>query len=343
MFSRKEFIFAFMKYYAIVFLCALFLGACDETKNVKTEYITVSPELEKINKKIGETPDKADLYFQRGQLYRSLEMDSMALRDYDQAMSLDTTKSYYFSAVGDLLFDKKDISGSVKWFQKAISINPNDEIAHLKIANIFLYSKEYPKAFAQINTVLQQNVYNAEAYFLKGMCYKDMGDLDKALSSFQTAVQTEPKYYDGFMQLGLLYTKKNDPLALQYFENAIRVDSLNTEAHYAKAMYYQTQRKYKEAKEVFKRALRINMDYTEAHYNIGWMLLQQDSAKKALREFERVLTTRPDYAKAYYNKGLCHEILGEFELAKADYEQALVFDPAFDLPTPAIERVKKKL
>jgi len=71
--------------------------------------------------------------------------------------------------------------------------------------------------------------------------------------------------------------------------------------------------------------------------------LQQDSNAKAIREFDRVLSLDPDNARAYFNRGLNQEILGKFKEAKEDYEQALIFDPEFDLPTTALERVKKNL
>ncbi len=295
-----------------------------------------------MNEKINADPNNAELYYQRAQVYRMLDMDSVALRDLDKTIKLDSTKSKYFSAIGDLLFDKKDITGSVKWFQKAIAIDPNDETAHLKIANMFLFSKDYDQAMAEVNTVLQQNIYNAEAYFLKGLIYKDMGETERAITSFQAAVQMEPKYYDGYIQLGLAYTKKKDPLALQYFDNAIRVDSMNMEGHYAKAMYHQSQEKYADAKKVFKHAIGLNRNYAEAHYNIGWMLLQEDSTEKAKREFERVIVLDPTNARAYFNRGLCYEIMGDNEKAREDYEQALVFDADFDLPKEALKRVKRK-
>ncbi len=321
----------------------LYISACkQQTNQVVAEAATMPNEIMAITKKIDKNQNDAPLLYQRAQLYRMFDNDSLALRDLEKAVKIDTTKSAYFSAIGDILFDNKDISGSVKWFQRAISIDPNDETAHLKIANIFLFSKEHQKAFAEINKVLQMNVYNADAYFLKGLCYKDMGETARAISSFQTAVQTEPRYFDGFMQLGLLYTKKKDPLALQYFDNAIKVDSTNMEAHYAKAMFYQSQEEFEKAKAVFKRALSINRNYAEAHYNMGWMLLQQDSTEKARREFERVIILSPDNAKAYYNRGLCYEILGNFQNAKDDYEQARIFDAEFDLPQKALERLNSK-
>ncbi len=332
-----------MKYLIVLLSSVLFSISCNQNTKKDTATTAVPKEILQLNKKIEKAPADASLHFQRAYVYREIGEDSLAFLDLLATIKIDSTQAKYYSAIGDFLFDKKDISGSVKWFQKAISIDPNDEVSHLKMANLFLYSKKYPKAFAEINTVLKRNLYNAEAYFIKGMCYKDMGDMDKAISSFQTAVQTEPKYFDGFMQLGLLYSKQKNPLALQYFDNAIRLDSMNFESHYAKAMYYQSQGDYTNAKKVFKNAIRTDKTFAEAYYNIGFMLLQEDSTEKAKREFERVIAYDQDNAKAYYNRGLCNEILEKYQEAKDDYEQAIIFDPEFDLPTTALQRVKKKL
>ena len=208
---------------------------------------------------------------------------------------------------------------------------------------MFLFDNDYAKAFVELNTVLRADVYNAEAYFLKGMCYKYMKDTAKALSNFQTAVQTNPKYYDAFMQLGVLYDEKNDRIAIQYFENARKIDTLNLEPLYAQAMFFQKRNEFAEAKKLFRRALKINKDYALAFYNTGWMLLQEDSTEKAIREFERAINVKPDYAEAYYNKGLCHEILGNYKQAFADYGQALEFNNDLEMCKTAEKRVKAKM
>ncbi len=215
--------------------------------------MTVSSDVEKISEAIKSNPNNASLYFKRSNMYRSSKQDSLALQDLYKAIKIDSTKSVYFSSIGDILFDHKDISGSTEWILKAIALNPDDEIAHLKIAKIFLYSEEYPKAFTEINTVLRTDVYNAEAYFLKGMCYKNMKDTAKAISSFQTAVQTDPKYVDAHMQLALIYKAKNNPIAISYFENAFKADSSDMEPLYGEGMFWQDQHKFEEAKKVFRR------------------------------------------------------------------------------------------
>ncbi|MBL7766531.1 MAG: tetratricopeptide repeat protein [Chitinophagaceae bacterium] len=298
------------------------------------------PETEKLNSEIASDPKNADLYFKRGKLLHKLLQDSLALIDFQQAVKLDSTKATYFSAIGDILFEHKDISGSISWIQKAITINPDDETAHLKIAKLFLYTAEYPKAFAEINTVLRSNVYNPEAYFLKGMCYKGMKDTNKAISSFQTAVQTEPKFAEAHLQLALLHEARKDPLALKYYENAFKADTTDLEPIYGQAMFWQNQENFPEAKKVLNRIISIDRQFHKAFYNMGWMLLQEDSVDKAERQFSIALELKPDYAEAYYNRGLCKEIQKKYPEAYDDYQQALSFIPEFQAATEASKRVK---
>jgi tetratricopeptide (TPR) repeat protein len=307
-----------------------------------TETQTRPPEIIPLDEAVQKNPNNADVYFKRGLAWHKLGMDSLALVDFHSAVQHDSMQAVYYSAIGDLLFEHKDISGSIPWIQRAIALNPNDETARLKMAKLFFYTEDYPKAFAEINSVLRGNVYNAEAYFLKGMCYKNMKDSNKAISSFQTAVQSDPAMAEAHMQLALLFDARRDPLALNYFENAYRADSSNLEPLYGQGMFWQNQQKFTEAKKVFQRIISIDRTYPRSYYNIGWMLLQEDSTEKATRFFSMAIEEKPDYADAYYNRGLCYEIQGDNKQARTDYEQALVFNPDFPACQTALNRLPSK-
>jgi tetratricopeptide (TPR) repeat protein len=327
---------------SLLFTCCL-LASCQWFSGSRKEGSAPAfPEAEALNRQIRENPKNAELYYKRGVLYHQLGNDSLALADFQSAVDLDSMQAKYFSAIGDLLFEHKDITGSIKWIQRAVYLNPDDEVAHLKMGKLFLFTEDYPKAFAEINTVLRSNVYNAEAYFLKGMCYKQMKDTARAISTFQTAVQSEPRYAEAHLQLAMLYEGKRDPLALKYYENAYRADSSDLEPLYGQGMYWQNQGNYAEAKKVFMRIIGIDRSYPKSYYNMGWMLLQEDSTEKALRQFSIAIQEKPDYTEAYFNRGLCQEILGKTDLAREDYKQALVFNPDYKPAEEALNRIQKK-
>lgn len=299
------------------------------------------PEVKAISEKIADDPQNAKLYFQRGLLLHKIQEDTLAIIDFKKAAALDSSRAEYFSAVGDLLFDHKDINGSLPWIQKAVALNPDDPMAHLKIAKLLVYTKDYTKAFSEINSVLRQNAMMPEGYFLKGMIYKDLKDTAKAISSFQTSVQIDPNYNDAIIQLGVLFSAKKDPIALKYFDNAFRADSSDVFPLYAKGMYYQEQKKYEEAKAEYKNCILHNTDYSDAFFSTGWILMQQDSFEKAWRQFDLVTKIEPTNASAYYNRGLCKELMGQKQEALNDYKQALTFNTDYKEASEGVNRLSK--
>jgi tetratricopeptide (TPR) repeat protein len=298
--------------------------------------------IKNITDQINSAPKDASLYFERGNMLRRAQMDSLALKDYKMASSLDTNKAEYYSAVGDLLFENKDITGSLTWIQKAIAKDPGDIKAHLKIAKVFLYTNDYPKAFGEINTVLRRDVHNPEAYFLKGMVYKYLKDTAKALSSFQTALQENPDYRDAVLQIGLAYSDKRDPIALHYLDNAYNMDSADVFPIFAKGVYYQKDSDFVKAKEEYTLCIIKNHHYANAYFNMGYLLMQEDSIAKAYRQYDLVVKNDPMNPTGYFNRGLCSEMLDSVKKAISDYKMALVLDSTYSSPKNALKRLKIK-
>ena len=323
----------------------IFFFSCkqDGTKNeTPADPVFNTPELKSISEKIAANPKDASLYYDRGNMLHRLKADSLALADFKKAISIDSSKADYYSAVGDILFEHKDIDGSAVWLEKALKLNPEDATARLKIAKLFIYSQDYNKAFAEINIVLRKNAYNTEGYFLKGIIRKDLKDTAEAISSFQTVIQIDPNYRDAAIQLGLLYSGKKDPVALKYFDNAFAMDSSDVFPLYAKALFFQNRNELEKAKDIYRSIILRDRSYSDAFFGIGWVNMQQDSFEKAAQQFKIVTQLEPDNASAYYNYGLCNEVLGNKKDALDAYKQALVFDEQYEDAEKGVKRVGGK-
>lgn len=333
--------FAGLRYLPIIVITLLLFSCKGKVQDTtKDDPIFKHPPLKAISEKIADNPTKASLYYQRGVMLHKMQKDTLALDDFNKAVKLDSTKAEYFSAIGDLMFEHKDLEGSVGWLAKAIKLNPNDPKAHLKLAKMQLFLKEYKGAFAEINTVLRQDAMNPEGYFLKGVIYKNLLDTTRAISSFLTALQVMPDYKDPIMQLGLLYSYKKNPVALKYFDNAYKLDPKDVSPIYAKGMYYQEQGKYEEAKAFYKECILKDIAYADAYFSSGWILMQQDSLEKAKRQYDLATKQDPTNAAAYYNRGLCSEMMGDKQGAAADYKQALTFDEKYKEAKEGLKRLE---
>lgn len=319
------------------------LSACGNA-NVADESNPVfkEPALKKVTEAIAENPDNASLYFERATLLDRMEEDSLALNDYKKAISLDSTKAEYYSAIGDMFFEHKDLEGSVPWIEKAMQLNPADKKAHLKLAKLFLFIEEYNKALSEINTVLRQDVYNPEGYYLKGMVYKSLKDTTKAISSFLTSLQVEPEYRDAMIQLGIMYSMQENPVALKYYDNAYKLDTTDVFPLYGKGVYYQDKGDFELAKKEYVNTIMKDRNYTSTYYNLGYIYMQQDSFEKAFRQYDILTKLNPQDPEAYFNRGLSYEMLGKKEDAITDYKQALVFDDTYKEPKEGLKRLGTK-
>lgn len=337
----------------LVFLLALaligfmMLTACGNNKKANEADISdpvyeSDPGVKSLTEQIKNTPENAGLFFERGKKLHKLQYDSLALRDFKTATTLDSNKAEYYSAIGDLLFENKDLAGSVIWIQKALAKNPEDKNARLKIAKLFLYLQDYQKSFAEINKVLRKNPYDPEAYFLKGMIYKDLRDTAKAISSFQTVIQVAPEYRPAILQMGLLYSAKQDPIALRYLDNAYKMDSNDVFPVFARGVFYQQNNDYVNAKAEYKKCILRNRHYVDAYFNMGYILLQQDSLEKAYRQFDLAAKIDPRNPTIYYNRGLCSEMMDSTKKAIDDYRLAASIDTSYPSPKEALKRLKVK-
>ncbi|MEO6833322.1 MAG: tetratricopeptide repeat protein [Chitinophagaceae bacterium] len=306
------------------------------------ESIYFSQKIKPFTDAITKDSTKGDAWYNRGIMLHRLKMDSLALIDFYRAAAIDTNKAVYASTIGDLLFEHKDVDASIQWLMKALRHDPDDVKAHLKLAKMMLFSKEYKIAIGEVNKVLRKDPYNAEGYFLKGMVYKEMKDTAKAISSFQTVINVAPDYRDATIQLGMIYCAKGSKLGPEYLMSAFRMDTSNVLPLYARGMYFQQQKDYERAKEEYKSCVLRDPQYSDAIFATGFILLQQDSFEKARRQFDLVTKVAPTNAVAYYNRGLCSELMNDKVAAAADYKQALTFDPNYTTAKEGLKRVGGK-
>lgn len=330
-----------MKLKLFIPVVAVMLAACgnDKTPEQNNPLFESEPALKQLTTEIHKHPEDASLYFERGSFLDRMQEDSLALIDYKKAISLDSSKAEYFSAIGDMLFEHKDLEGSVQWIEKALQLNPKDKKSHLKLAKMFLYIEEYNKAFTEINLVLREDVYDPEGYYLKGMVYKSLKDTTKSISSFLTALQVQPEYRDAMIQLGIMYSGKGDPVALRYYDNAYKLDTSDIFPLYARGVFYQDKNDLETAKTEYINAIMKDRYYQDSYYNLGYIYMQQDSVEKAFRQYDILTKLNPRDPEAYYNRGLAYELLNKKEEAIIDYKQALEFDKAYTEASEGLKRL----
>ena len=332
-----------------VFLLSSCGGDTKKTENVVvgTELIE-TPESEQtlafkdVNALLKEGINNPTLYLKRAKLYMKYGDLSSAVNDVDRAIGIDSIVPEYYLLKAELLKKQDKLKESKKVLDQCMYLDNGNIKARIELGWLALISRNYKQALDYADAVLKKDVYNAEAYFLKGMIFEDKGDTTRAISSYITAIEQENDYYEAYMQVGLLSFHNDQKLGKEFIKNALRVDSNNMEALYAYGMVCQESGEYNEAIETYYKILSIE-EYREPHFNLGY--IHQEYLKVydvAVKHYTNAIKLEPKYIDAYLNRALCYEQLDEPQKAVADLKIALKLNPQYTEAAVLMGRILKK-
>jgi len=317
----------------VVFSCNT--GAKDEETGIKkADSLSIklnAPELKAVNAELLKDPSNASLYNKRALVYYKLREFPEAENDAKRAIKIDSTQPTYYLTLVDVYFSQEKSRNSKELLEITAKKFPDNIESLLKLAELYLLVKRYQEGIEYVNKALKINENIARAYFIKGNIYRETGDTGRAISSLETAVEQDNKYLDAFFDLGFLYAARKNPIALDYYNNVLRLDPANEAASFAKAKLLQDLSKTDEALKLYDAILAVNKDCDRCHYNKGAIYLQiKKDPKKAVEEFTRAIEINPNYVEAYFARGFTYSTLKDKESAKADYNMCLKIQPNFD-------------
>ena len=334
-----------MKYwkYILLFVCTAavtMLNSCEDAEKPRPEQpeteqqVISTPQLKQVDSLLALNPENPDLHYFKGQiLYQMAEFDA-AMKNVDKAIELNNLPGKYYILKSDIYFNKKDIVRSILTLEEGAYKDPTNTELLLTLALYYYYTGENEKSIKVADNVLMQDPTVADAYFQKALIFAEIGDTAKAISNLQTTVEWDPEFADAYLELGNLTSSQGDPLAIQYFNNVLTLDSTSMEARYGIAKYHQDRKDYPKAMELFREMIIMSPSYEKAYYNMGWMYFQMDSMQKAADNFEIATNLEPSYIEAYYMRGLVAEAQGNIVDAERFYGQTLKLDAEY---APAIQ------
>jgi tetratricopeptide (TPR) repeat protein len=329
---------------ALAFLLAVLFTACrhEAPKKEQPSENLGGELLDQLNRRIMENSSNPDLLAQRAAYFRDKKQYQNALNDINRALALDSARAGFWMIKADVLFSIVQVPQAMEAFRKVTALDPSNTEAWLKLAEMSMYIREYQSSLDYANAALKVNSKLEKAYFIKGFVYKETHDTARAISSFQTCMEVNPKSYDACMQLGILFAARGNPLALQYYAQALQLRPGSIETLYDRAMYYQEAQEYNRAMEDYSAILKINPKYKEAYFNLGYIHLAYLKVyRQAIRYFSDAIGCDSTYIEAYYNRGMSFESLGDVQNAAVDYKKALAIYPRYQLAQEALERVSK--
>lgn len=299
--------------------------------------VTGNPAIDGLTQEISQQPNDPRLYAQRGAMFYEEEGYDEAIHDLKKALSYDSTNVSYLHLLSDAYLDYYQSYNAITTLEKAAALYPERIPTLLKLCEFQLILKKNEASIKTINNILKLEPLNPNAFFMLGLNFKELGNVDRAIGSFQTAVENDPDLVDAWINLGQLHAQKKSKLARHFFDNALKVEPKNTSALHAKGVFLHDSNQLQEALVIYRQLNIIDPTYEDAFFNAGIIYLEMDSLKQAYNHFNLAAQTSPTFTMAYYYRGLAQEQQGKIAEAKKDYQQALSLDPEFERATEALK------
>ena len=137
------------------------------------------------------------------------ELEHRARAAAAKAVALDdsSAQAHVILAGTKVLFDF-DWAGAESQFQRALTLNPNDALAHHWYANLYLAPEgRFQEAIAEMEVAQQLDPLSLIINTDLGYAYYLAGDDDAALTQFRKVLNMDPQFVPAHFDLSMLYVK----------------------------------------------------------------------------------------------------------------------------------------
>lgn len=219
--------------------------------------------------------DTAQIYYELGHLYLKKEDKLNSVSAFKLAVELDPDNPFYNNSLGYAFAKAELYDDAIEHYQKAISLNPDPEWTSIVCQALgAIYAGEKGNVEAAISTyqagiILDPNNY--DLYIALGDIYMADYDLDKAIHSYCDAVTLNPDEEKGYSKLGVaLWEKDYLEEALVAYHKAVEINPNNEYSqNNLGILYLDGLADAMEALDYFEEAIRLNPNYTMAYFNAG--------------------------------------------------------------------------
>ncbi|HRP52965.1 MAG TPA: tetratricopeptide repeat protein [Fluviicola sp.] len=320
--------------------CLFMIFACGEKPQKKAKELSVDELYKKY-------PDSVPIIIQHG--------NAMINRyDFEKAMN-DGAKAYRMqpsNLEARLLYANAlnnraertvtDIQTAQTHFKFIVKKQPKNTKALVSLATTYAQLGDYDKAFQYTNEALRVDKHYRDAYILKGTIYLSMNKRDLAKSSYQTAIEQDPDFFEAYLKLGVIYQEEKNPVCIEYYTTATQIRPNSIDALYSLAYAYQELGETEKAKTIYHKMLKKDPSFVTSSFQLGYIKqFQENDIDSAMIYYKNTLQKEPRFVEAWHNLGVCSELKGEKYDAVKFYRKALDYNQDYELSKEALKRLSK--
>jgi tetratricopeptide (TPR) repeat protein len=343
----------------VVFLVLLFLASCtgnEQALSVPNDIDSLVVYRQKEFNADPKNPETRKLFIEalvkRGNQRMENQDFKGALKDAATAFGKDSMVFESRLLYANVLNNSPDRSEEDKAIAKRhykvlLKQQPKNATVLVGLASSYAQLMDFESAFKYIRKAQKIAPRYRDSYTLEGSIYRllaqleeDPRYLEKAKAAYERAVQEDPKFYEADMMLGMLYEAEGNPICMEYYTTAVKLQPKNPEVifslAYAKQMFNETS----EALRLYRKMVLLDTAFYQAQALNQIGVIKQYEYKEidsAIYYYNSATLSNPTLANAWHNLGVCYEQKGERIKAITAYRWAIKYDPEMKISKDRIE------
>ncbi len=187
-------------------------------------------------------PNAAEAYFTRGAFNVLLKNDSLALDDYEKAVTLSPDNNIYRERLAQFYIKEGNFDLATKAYEQLYSNNYNRSDVLDILVQLYNQAKNYPKMLETLNRKETEDGTSEQLTLQKMQVYDLQGDKKAAYDELNSLVQRHPYDTNYRVMMGnWLMNNDRSKEALQAFNDVLKEDKDNIMAQMSMLDYYKMQ------------------------------------------------------------------------------------------------------
>ncbi|SFU47546.1 XrtA/PEP-CTERM system TPR-repeat protein PrsT [Pseudoduganella namucuonensis] len=299
-----------------------------------------------------------------GESYMQARDFGKASEFFEKASALAPQAATLRTSLGMSKMEQGNQAQGISELEAAVKLDAKSAQAGIALVRAQMGLKNFDKAYAAVNDVLQAHPDNAVAHDLKGMVHVARKELPLARASFEKALALQPSFFPAVADLAQLDVLEKKPAdAKKHLTAFLEKNKKNVEAMTSLAALAAMERNIPEATgwmeqahnenpEMLAPALRLGNQYLLTRQQdkalalarkmqlaspnspelldlLGKSQLATDDKSGALESYSKLAAARPKSAQAQLQLAGVHMMLGNQGAAEDDLKKALALQPDF--------------
>ncbi len=278
-----------------------------------------------FNAAIKADPKNGEVYIQRGLAYARGNNLKRANADFAKAITLAPQNPAGYSARAAGSLKKDDPEAALNDFSQAIKLDQQDPYLYLNRGQVYSALGRTDEALADYKQLLTLDSQLLPAYLARAAIFEAEEEFDKSIQELDQAIVYAPDMAALYVARGRLYVSRlnESTTGMRDFDQAIRLQPGNAEAHYERGVSLAEDGKFAQAVQSLNDAIKLDEQNALAFSWRGYANLGLRQFQLAVRDSSTAIKLSPRQPHSYCDRGEAYKALGQNNKAIKDFQQCL--------------------